>query len=102
MSKFVSGNVIKTAYGSIEIVTNVRANGYVDTIFVKHSNSGAVHSPIDLVELEDCACEEDDCYYCETGTKKERIRYGMESAELLAKTVSEWITKVLLGGFDII
>jgi len=99
MSRFYPGNVIMTKDGSIEVVYDVRPDGYTSTIFIGHSNSQAGHREKTYQEEISCDCGGSDCEYC-NGTKKNIVTYyGMEDAKLIARTIKEWITKSLTKNF---
>lgn len=90
-TKFATGNVIKTAYGSIEIVTDVRDDGYTTTIPIDYTNSSAGHQAKSYEVDEWCYCG--DCEYCNEDKPSKRIVFGMDKATLVARTIKEWIIK---------
>jgi len=89
--KFIQGNVIKTAYGSIEIVTSVKDDGYTNTIPIDATNCSAGHRP-DTYE-DEVWCDCGSCENCDSGKPYKTTMYGMDKAVLVANTVKEWIIK---------
>lgn len=92
-SRFVTGNVIKTAYGSIEIVTDVRDDGYTTTIPIDYTNSSAGYQAKSYEVEEWCDWYCTGCEYCDEGKPYKRTVFGMDKATLVASTIKEWIIK---------
>lgn len=89
--KFVTGNVIKNVYGSIEIVVSVKEDGYTITIPIDYVNSSAGH-PAKTHEVDEwCGCG--DCEYCDEDKPYKRTVFGMDSATLVARTIKDWIVQ---------
>ncbi len=100
MNRFQIGNVIKTKYGSIEVIYNIKSDGYTSTIPINASNALIGHRDKTYTDEVWCDCGQIDCEYCREGKPQERIVYGMEEAEFIAYNIQEWITKTLTKGFE--
>ncbi len=103
MKKFLTGNVIKTKYGHIEIVTDAKED-YIKTVFFDVTSASAGHRLKDYDIKKRCYCNEghgDDpsCECKGTGEYTQTI-YGFEHAELLASNVKEYILDRLTKNFD--
>jgi hypothetical protein len=99
MPRFYPGNVIKTKEGSIEVVYDVKSDGYTSTIFVNSYNSSAGHRDKTYSEEEYCDCGMMGCEHCEKNKPYTVTYYGMEDAELVANTIKDWILKSLTKNF---
>lgn len=107
MKKFKTGNVIKTKYGHIEIVSDV-TEVCTYTISFDSENVKSGHKNKTFSEKVMCwTCDINDggepdetCKDCKgTGSHME-IRYGMDEAKLLASNVKEYILKRLTKNFE--
>lgn len=105
--KFVTGNVIKTKRGSIEIVSKVTDES-TDTISFDRANSCGYHKNKTYERSDSCYdCDindggfvDEDCPKCKgTGNYMNTI-YGMDKATLLAPNVKEYIIKSLTQNFN--
>lgn len=99
MQKLRIGNVIRTAYGSNEIVAEVMKKG-VTTISLKYSSSKSFHN-YETTYPEYCDCNEPECEDCKTGREIKIGHLGLDRATFLADNVEDWIKKTLLAGFKI-
>jgi len=100
IGKFRTGNVIRTKYGTLEIVVDVKSDGYTETIHVCSSNTSAGHKHKTYVEDVGCICGYISCPICGGHEKNLVTIYGMEDAVLVAPTVKDWITNILLEKFN--
>jgi hypothetical protein len=100
MDRFRSGNVIRTKEGSLEIVVDVRTDGYTNVIYVNYAHASGGHRDKTYQREEHCSCGMLGCNICDLGERVFTTVYGMEDAVLVAPTVKDWITKTLLKGFD--
>jgi len=100
MEKFVTGNVIRTRSGSLQIVSDTRTD-YINTIFFDSSNSSAGHRKEDYQMDNCCYCGPDpDCPDCKgTGEYKTTI-YGYIHFTLVAHTVKDYILTGLTKNFE--
>ncbi|MCE5225254.1 MAG: hypothetical protein LLG05_05275 [Porphyromonadaceae bacterium] len=104
MNKLMIGNVIKTKEGNIEIVTGT-SDDYTRTVSAEYSNSSAGYPTEDVGERGSCICldgcghPQSDCVHCGGTGEVTQIRYGSNSAEVLAKTVKEYILNGLKKNF---
>jgi len=109
--KYSTGNVLKTKYGSIIIITKVGTgvqypeDDYYSWISFDSTNvSGGSYFKTreKVVSCEDqCGhrCEDEDCECKGTG-KYPRTDYGLDKATLLGSTVKDYIMNSLLKNFD--
>jgi len=109
MKKFRTGNVVKSYYGGLVIITNVRGtdeNPYYDWVSFDSSNcsGGSYHNTERKEEYcyDECGhiCEDPECSVCNGTGKYIDIRYGMDSAKYLADNVKDYILKGLTKNFD--
>ena len=120
MGQFRTGNVVRLESGTLVIICGYRHISsrqwpndpnlnydVCDYIFVEHSNSSGSSRVDKITKEEDCSCElvngyiEDDCEDCGGSGKCIVTYYGMENAILVAPTIQEWITNVMLRGFNL-
>jgi len=100
------GNIVKTVYGSIVIITRVDSN-YVHWISATHGNSSG-GTNILTTEIEtDCDCVFEccgqpdlECLNCKGTGKIIEIKYGMDKAIILADNMFEYIKTRMLKNFD--
>jgi hypothetical protein len=101
-----TGNIVKTAYGHVVIITKVSAD-YVHWISADYANSSG-GTPILTTETEeDCDCVSDccgqpdmDCTDCNGTGKIKKTRYGMDRAIVLADNMFEYIKNRMMKNFD--
>lgn len=110
--KYSTGNVVKTKYGNIIIITKVgtgRVNpddDYYNWISFDSSNcSGGTYYTTTgkTVCCDDVCgnrCEDEDCSYCGgTGTYA-KTEYGLDQATLLGDNVKDYIIKSISKNFN--
>lgn len=89
--KFMKGNVIRTPSGSIEIVIDVKDDGYTNTIPITSTNCEIGRRAKTYVEKEYSYDEDNEPY--------KRTVYGMDKCELVAYTIKEWIIQSYTKNF---
>lgn len=95
MNKLNIGNVIKSN-GRLEIVT-ATGDDYTNTVSLEMTSVSFGHKTEDVMEKVECGCVDicnnamEDCPDCKGTGKREKIRYGSDSAEFLARNVKEYI-----------
>jgi len=105
MNKLRIGNVIKTKYGYIEIVTDVR-DDYTNTVSLNYSNVSSGYKTKDTKRKVECNCVDmcghamPDCPKCKGTGQVEQTRYGSDSATLIANNVKEYILDSLTKNFN--
>jgi hypothetical protein len=95
--RFVTGNVIRTAYNSIEIVVSVGKDGYTNTIPIDCENCNIGHRYKTYDEEYFCECGS--CDSCDNNEPITKTIYGMDKAVLLSPTIKDWIMKNLTNNF---
>lgn len=100
-----TGNIVKTAYGEIVIISNVRKD-YVSWISATHGNSQGGTQMITTENEVTCDCLIDccepsmDCPDCHGTGKMKQIKLGMDKATVLADNMFDYIKNRLLKNFD--
>lgn len=101
-----TGNIVKTAYGDIVIITTVNDKN-VNWISASHANSSGSTPQITTETEVDCDCVSEccgqpdiDCPDCKGTGKIMKIRYGMDKATYLAANMFEYIKSRMLKNFD--
>jgi len=110
--KYSIGNVLKTQYGSIIIITKI-GNGVVHTdeeyynwISFESTNCYGgtyLNTRQRMVNCEDhCGhpCNDEDCICKGTG-EYEKTDYGLDQATLLGHTVKDYIMKAITKNFNL-
>ena len=98
MKTFLQGNVIKSAYGSIEIVTKVRDKDYIECIPIDSTNVTIGHAREDKTYNRTCHCNDNpECECKGTGEYKQTI-LGFEKAEFLGSNIKEYIVNNVIRG----
>lgn len=108
MTPFRTGNVIKSPYGTICIVTNC-TDDYVSWVSFSSENSSGGGSLEDTTRNETCYCNENydygnnydpECSDCKGSGGYEVKVLGYKRSELLASCVKDYILKRLTKNFD--
>jgi hypothetical protein len=97
MNRFSIGNVVKTKYGSIGIVTKIANDGYVSMVSYDHTNVSSGYR--DKTYTEEVWCDCGDCENCRQNKPYIRTVYGMEDSVLIANTVKDWIINSVTSNF---
>jgi hypothetical protein len=102
MKTFLTGNVIKTAYGHIEIVFKVRDDNYIETIPIEYTNTTIGHYREDKTYKRNCDCGgfNEDCLTCAGSGTDEYEILGFERAEFIAATVKDYIIASITKNFN--
>lgn len=106
MYKFNTGNVIKTPYNDVVIVTNCN-DDTVSWIPIDSSNCSGISKLKDHKRNEACFCIEgndgeydEDCENCKGKGSYDVDVPGYEKSKVLASNVKEYILKGLTKGFE--
>lgn len=103
-----TGNIVKTAYGEIVIISDVRKD-YVSWISATHGNSQGGTQVLTTETEVVCDCMENfgmpdmpdvDCPHCHGTGKMKQIKLGMDKAIYLADNMFEYIKNRMLKNFD--
>jgi hypothetical protein len=100
-----TGNIVKTAYGDIVIVTRV-SDDYVHWISASHANSLGSTQKLTTEHDVDCVCVEEccepsiDCPHCEGKGKIKVTKRGMDRATYLADNMLDYIKKGMMKNFE--
>ena len=100
-----TGNIVKTFYGDVVIISNVRDN-YVNWISATHANSQGGTQIVTTEKIVDCDCwanfdlPDIDCPNCNGTGKVTKITYGMDNATYLADNMFEYIKSRIMKNFD--
>lgn len=106
MKKFRIGNVVKTAYGSIVIITKVNDDITSWVSFSYSNSSGATKNKTHMRATTCFCCEKNDgeydseCEDCKGTGEYEKEIMGMDAAEYLADNVKEYILDSLTKNFN--
>lgn len=104
------GNVLKTKYDSIIIISGNRTiddKEYYTWVSFSSTNcaGGSFYKTEDVVKYcDDCCghtCTDEECEDCKGKGKYTQTNWGLEDAELLGSTVKSYIMKSLLKNFRI-
>ena len=106
--EFLKGNVIKSPYGRIEIVIEVK-DDYISTIPIDSTNTTMGYTRHNEKRKTRCECIYelidqslmDACDKCNGTGEVEYEVLGFENATFIASTVKEYIINSLLKNFDI-
>jgi hypothetical protein len=101
-----TGNIVKTAYGDIVIISQVKDN-YINWISASHGNCQGGTQKLTTETEVDCDCVSDccgqpdiDCPDCKGTGKITKVTYGMDKAIVLADNMFEYIKSRMLKNFD--
>jgi hypothetical protein len=100
-----TGNIVKTFYGDVVIISNVRDN-YVSWISANHSNSSGGTQIITTEDEVVCDCLIEccepsiDCPDCKGTGMMTKTIHGMDKATYLADNMFDYIKKRMLMNFD--
>lgn len=100
MKTFITGNVIRSPYGSIEIVIKAEED-YIACIPIDSSNVTIGHTREDKHYNKRCYCGGDtECECKGTGEYIQTI-LGFDKAEYLASNIKEYIVKNVLNSLGL-